>query len=121
MGAELLAISTDSVNAHHVFKQMTPALANLSFPLVSDRTHEISQAYRVLDQSTGTAFRASYFISPEQIISAKLIYPKEIGRNIPEHLRMLQALQLSKETGQGLPANWMPNQNRNTKTFMNKK
>ena len=108
LGAEVLAISTDSVHSHQVFKQITPALKDVSFPLISDRTHEISQSYRVLDQSTGTSFRASIFINPEQIIESKMVYPKAIGRNIPEHLRLLQALKYSKETGQGVPANWMP-------------
>jgi NADH-dependent peroxiredoxin subunit C len=105
-----LAISTDSVNAHQVFKQFTPALASISFPLISDRTQEISKAYGVLNHHTGAAYRASIFISPEQLISAKFIYPDNIGRNLPEHLRLLQALQFSEQTGKGTPANWMPNQ-----------
>lgn len=108
LDVEVLAISTDSVHSHQVFKQITPAIKDVNFPLISDRTHEISRSYRVLDQSTGTSFRASIFISPEQIIQAKMVYPKAVGRNIHEHLRLLQALKYSKESGQGLPANWMP-------------
>ncbi|TCN22263.1 peroxiredoxin (alkyl hydroperoxide reductase subunit C) [Mesobacillus foraminis] len=108
LGAELLAISTDSAYAHLVFKQITPAITNLAAPLVSDRTHEISSAYRVLDRKAGAAFRASVFISPDQIIRAKFVYPKEIGRNISEHVRLLQAFQYAQETGQGVPANWVP-------------
>lgn len=106
----MLAISTDSVDAHQVFKQITPALASALFPLVSDRTQEICKAYQVLNQKTGSAVRASIFISPEQTIEAKLVYPSKIGRNLPEHLRLVQAMQFSKQTGQGIPANWMPNQ-----------
>jgi NADH-dependent peroxiredoxin subunit C len=108
LDAELLAISTDSIQAHHVFKQMTPALGNLPFVLLSDRSQEISKAYQVLDESTGNALRASFFIDPEQTIQAKFIYPDKVGRNMPEHVRLLQALQYSWETGQGTPANWMP-------------
>jgi len=107
IGAEVLAISTDSVHSHQVYKQTTPALHDLGFPLVSDRTHEISRSYRVLDSATGTAYRASFFISPDQVIHAKMIYPKAIGRNIPEHFRLLQALQYNKETGQAVPVDWM--------------
>jgi NADH-dependent peroxiredoxin subunit C len=105
IGAEVLAISTDSVHSHQVFKQITPAIKNLGFPLVSDRTHEISKSYRVLDSASGAAYRASFFISPDQIIQAKMIYPKAIARNVTEHFRLLQALQYNKETGQGVPAN----------------
>jgi NADH-dependent peroxiredoxin subunit C len=107
IGAEVLAISTDSVHSHQVFKQNTPAIKDIGFPLVSDRTHEISKSYQVLEPTTGAAHRASFFISPNQVIHAKMIYPKAVGRNISEHFRLLQALQYNQETGQGVPANWM--------------
>lgn len=107
IGAEVLAISTDSIHSHQVFKQITPAIKELAYLLVSDRTQEISESYRVLDPTSGAAYRASFFISPDQVIHAKMIYPKAIGRNIPEHFRLLQALQSNKETGQAVPANWM--------------
>ncbi len=108
LNAELLAISTDSIQAHQVFKQITPALGSLPFSLLSDRNQEISMAYQVLDKSTGNACRASFFIDPELVILAKFIYPEKIGRNLPEHIRLLQALQYSRDTGKGTPANWVP-------------
>jgi len=106
--AEVLAISTDSVHAHKVFKQTNPALKDIGFPLVSDRTQEISKAYGLLNIESGAAQRASVFIGPHQLINAKLIYPEAIGRNIPEHLRLLQALQYQQKTGKGTPVNWVP-------------
>lgn len=78
--------------------------------MVSDRTQTISRAYRVLDENTGAAFRASIFICPEQKIRAKMIYPRDIGRNLPEHLRLLEAFKFAVQTGKGVPANWMPGQ-----------
>ncbi|PLR87062.1 alkyl hydroperoxide reductase [Bacillus sp. V33-4] len=105
---EVVAISTDSVYAHKVFKETSSSLRNVAYPLVSDRTQEISRAYRVLDEQTGESFRATFIISPEQIIFAKHIYPKEIGRNIPEIVRLIQGIQFAQQTGQGVPANWLP-------------
>jgi alkyl hydroperoxide reductase subunit AhpC len=110
MNAELLSISTDSVFSHKVFKETSPSLKNVAYPMVSDRTQVISRAYRVLDEETGAAFRASVFVDPEGIIRAKLIYPVNIGRNIPEHLRILQAFEYAKQTGKVVPANWVPGQ-----------
>jgi alkyl hydroperoxide reductase subunit AhpC len=110
MNVEVLAISTDSVYSHKVFKETSPSLKHVTFPLLSDRTHSISKAYRVLDENSGASFRASVFLNPEQIIQAKLIYPGNIGRNLHEHVRILQALQYAKQTGKGTPANWMPGQ-----------
>lgn len=115
MNVEVLAISTDSVYSHKVFLETSPSLKNVSYPLLSDRTQEISRAYRVLDENTGAAFRASFFINPEQVIVAKLVYPREIGRNIDEHVRLFEALQYSKVTGKGTPANWKSGQSGVTK------
>jgi len=108
MDCEVLAISTDSVYSHKVFRETSPSLKNVYYPLVSDRTHSISKAYRVLDDKSGAAFRASIFIDPEQVIVSKLVYPREIGRNLYEHVRLLQAIQYARESGKGAPANWMP-------------
>ncbi len=106
----MLAISTDSIYAHAVFKKTSPSLRNVTYPLVSDRNQEISRSYRVLDEKAGASLRASVIICPDQIIQAKLIYPGGIGRNVPEHLRLLQAFRYEKETGKGIPANWVPGQ-----------
>lgn len=88
--------------------ETSPSLKNVTYPLVSDRNQEISRAYRVLNEESGAAFRASFFIDPEQIILAKFIYPREVGRNLGEHIRLLKGLQYAKKTGEGLPANWVP-------------
>lgn len=76
--------------------------------MLSDRNQEISRAYRVLDENSGAAFRASFFIDPNQIITSKLIYPKEVGRNLAEHIRLLKGIQYGQKTGEGVPANWQP-------------
>lgn len=108
LNTQVLAISTDSVFSHKVFLDTSPSLKNFRYPLLSDRNHEISKAYRVLDEKSGAAFRASFFICPNQIIRAKFIYPREVGRNLEEHVRLLKGLQYSKQTGQGIPADWKP-------------
>lgn len=103
-------ISTDSVFSHKVFLETSPSLKNFRLPLLSDRNQEISRAYRVLDEKSGAAYRASFFIDPDQIIRAKFIYPREVGRNLDEHVRLLKGLQFANQTGQGVPANWKPGQ-----------
>jgi len=106
----MMSISTDSIYSHWVFKEISPSLKNVIFPMVSDRTQVISRAYRVLNAASGASFRTSVFIDPEGIIRTKLTYPDDVGRNLPEHVRILQALQFAKQTGEGVPANWMPGQ-----------
>ncbi|MBM7662731.1 peroxiredoxin (alkyl hydroperoxide reductase subunit C) [Bacillus mesophilus] len=102
----MLAISTDSVYSHKVFAETSPSLSNITYPLVSDRTQEISKAYRVLDERTGAAYRATIIVDPEGVILSKLVNPPEVGRNIYEILRLIQGIQHRRRTGEVVPANW---------------
>lgn len=108
LDVQVLAISTDSVYAHKVFKDISPSASKVQYPLVSDRSQMISRAYRVLDQTAGTSFRASIIIDPDQTIVSKIVYPKEVGRNAYEILRLIQGIQFGRRTGLGIPANWVP-------------
>lgn len=108
LNAEVLGISTDSVYAHKIFADVSPLTRTVQYPLVSDRTQEISRAYRVLDPDTGAASRATVIIDPDGMIVSKMIYPREVGRNALEILRLLQGIQYGRSTGLGVPANWVP-------------
>lgn len=103
-----MAISTDSIYSHKVFAETSPSLRQATYPLLSDRSLEVSRIYGVLDENTGAAFRATLLIDPEGIIVSKVVYPKEVGRNMPEMVRLLQAVQFRRETGLGVSANWVP-------------
>jgi alkyl hydroperoxide reductase subunit AhpC len=103
-GAEVLAISTDSVWSHRVFRDTV--LKTVPFPLLSDRSHTVSASYGVLNKETGASRRATLIIDPEGIVQHVSIYPADVGRNVEEMLRILHALQHSRQTGQMTPAGW---------------
>lgn len=107
-GAEVLAISTDSVLAHKVFAEVSPHAAQATFPLLSDRNGDVCRSYNVYSPSKGTSYRATFLIDPNNIIRHYAVYPDEIGREIKEVLRILQGLQLYDQTNQLEPANWHP-------------
>ncbi len=110
LNTEVLAISTDSVFSHKVFTETSSLVKNVTYPLLSDRTHKISRAYRVLNEKVGAAYRATIIINPEGIIELRNVYPLEVGRNIFEIIRVLQGIQYERETGEVVPANWVPGQ-----------
>lgn len=110
LNTDVLAISTDSVYSHKVFTEVSPSASKVTFPLLSDRTHEISKAYRVLNEKAGTTFRVTIIIDPEGMIVTKFVNPLEVGRNVYEILRVIQGIQYSRRTGEGIPANWVPGQ-----------
>lgn len=110
LNTNVLAISTDSVYSHKVFTEVSPSGSQVMFPLLSDRTHKISRAYRVLNENTGSTLRATIIIDPEGTIVTKFVNPPEVGRNVYEILRVIQGIQYSRRTGEGIPANWVPGQ-----------
>lgn len=112
LNTEILAISTDSVYAHKVFTEVSPAAAQVTFPLISDRTQNISKSYRALNEKTGAAYRVTIIIDPEGTIVSKFVNPLEVGRNIYEILRIVQGIQHNRRTGKGVPANWVPSDTR---------
>ena len=84
----------------------------ISFPIIADRSGEIARKYGMISNSiSNTAtVRNVFIIDDKQIVRTILVYPMNIGRNIPEILRIVRALQVSDCNNQMAPANWMPNE-----------
>lgn len=110
LGAEVLAISTDSVYSHKIFAQISPSARKVQYPILSDPTHEISKCYGAYNPETGFSTRTSLIISPNGLIKFFTKYPSPVGRNVDEIIRVLQALQFSEASGLGAPAGWAPGQ-----------
>lgn len=108
LGAEVLGISTDSVFAHKIFAETSPSARKVTYPLLSDPTHEISRCYGALDPRTGFASRTTVIVSPEGEVIYFCKYPGPVGRSARELVRMLQALEFARETGLGAPGDWRP-------------
>lgn len=109
LNAEVLAVSTDSVYSHKAWIE-TPreknGVADLKYPLASDITKEVSRNYGVLIENEGIALRGLFIIDPEGILQYQVVHSLNIGRNVDEVLRVLQALQ----SGGRCPINWKPGQ-----------
>ncbi|MCG0239235.1 MAG: peroxiredoxin [Firmicutes bacterium] len=109
LNAEVLGVSVDNVYCHRAWIK-TPreqgGLGELQFPLASDMTKEVARAYGVLVEEEGVALRGLFIIDPEGIVRYAVIHDMNVGRNVDETLRVLEALQ----TGGLCPANWKPGQ-----------
>jgi peroxiredoxin 2/4 len=82
----------------------------VTFPVISDLTMEVSKAFGMLQPAASTtqAVRAVFIIDPEAFVRAILYYPLSNGRNMAEIKRMLVAMQLSDQHKVATPANWQP-------------
>ncbi len=107
LNTEILGVSTDSVYAHRAWLE-TPEEENgvkgTKYPLASDQTHAVSEAYGVLDKKEGVALRGLFIIDPEGILQYSVVHNLSIGRSIDETMRVLEALQSGGLCG----ANWEP-------------
>jgi peroxiredoxin (alkyl hydroperoxide reductase subunit C) len=56
----------------------------------------------------GQNVRGRFVIDPDGIVQALEILPPEVGRNVDEILRQIQALQYVRSTNEVTPANWWP-------------
>ena len=62
------------------------------------------------DISTTETVRNVFIIDPKGIIRTILVYPMNVGRFIPEIIRIVQALQTADSNRSSTAANWIPYQ-----------
>ena len=103
--AVLIAASTDSVHSHLAWQGSD--LGRLDHIHASDNNLEVSEAYGILDDEKGVAWRGTFIISPEGILKAAHVNHGEGGRNVDEELRTLEVFQNEAE-GKMVPCGWKP-------------
>lgn len=117
IGAEVLAISTDSHHTHlnwiRTARKDGGLGEDLKIPLVADMMGDISKDYGVLvtekgDGMYGAALRGLFIIDPTQKVRAVQIYDDQVGRSVEEVIRLIKAYQYADEHGEVCPAGWTP-------------
>lgn len=114
LNTELLGLSVDSNSSHLAWMYDIYCRTGIQvpFPIVADRSGEIARKYGMIvnDISNTETVRNVFIIDDKGIVRTILIYPLNIGRFIPEIIRIVQALQVSDCSKSSTPANWIPNQ-----------
>jgi peroxiredoxin (alkyl hydroperoxide reductase subunit C) len=100
--AQVLGASTDSKYVHLAWREQHPGLREVPFPMLADVKRELSQALGVLDKKEGVPLRATFLVDPEGTIRWTSVNDLNVGRNVDEVLRVLDALQTDELT----PCNW---------------
>lgn len=109
---KLLGLSVDS-NASHlawVYNILQITGITIPFPIIEDRDMKIAKQYGMISDamSSISTVRTVFIIDDKQILRTILYYPLTTGRNIPEILRIVDALQTSDKNKVVTPANWLP-------------
>jgi peroxiredoxin (alkyl hydroperoxide reductase subunit C) len=105
----VIGVSIDSHFSHHAWAN-TPrsegGIEGVAYPIVSDLNKEISRDYGVLLEGFQVALRGLFIINKDGILKHITINDLELGRNVDEVLRVLDAIDFSEEHGEVCPANW---------------
>jgi lipoyl-dependent peroxiredoxin subunit C len=102
----LIAASTDSEFVHLGWRNAAPELKNLEIPMLADTSKSLGEELGILEADEKIAYRVTFIVDPEGTIQWVSANGLNVGRNVPEVIRVLDALQ----TGGLTPCNWEPGQ-----------
>lgn len=115
LGVKMAIISTNDLALHKMWKMHLEELdykgrgpQKIYFPLCDDHSLTISKAYGMLHEpvSTNKDVRGVFIIDPNNVIRSINFYPMQIGRNMKEVERIIEALQTADHLAVVTPANW---------------
>jgi alkyl hydroperoxide reductase subunit AhpC len=104
--AQVLGVSTDNEFVHLAWRNAHPDLKTIPFPMLSDIKRELSGALGIIHPTDGVAMRATFIVDPDGIIRYVNVTDMDVGRNVDEVVRVLDALQ----TDELCPCNWQKGQ-----------
>ena len=107
-----IAISVDPLESHQGWAGDIADVGgtDLNFPIVADPTRAVSEAYDMIHPGEGdtSTVRSVFIIDPANKVRLTLTYPKSVGRNFDEIVRVLDALQLTDLAPVSTPVDWVP-------------
>src|SRR5919107_445500 len=103
---QIIGGSTDSEFVHLAWRNNHPDLKELPFPMLADIKRELAEELGILDPNDGVCQRATFIVDPDNIIRFVSVTDLNVGRNVDEVLRVLDALQ----TDELCPCNWQKGQ-----------
>ncbi|MGZ7095797.1 MAG: peroxiredoxin [Methanobacterium sp.] len=111
LGCELIGLSVDQIFSH--IKWIEWIRENLGvkieFPVIADNGDIAAKLGLIHPAKGSNTVRAVFIVDPDGIIRAIIYYPQELGRNIDEILRAVEALKVAENEKVAMPANWPKN------------
>jgi len=112
LNCELIGLSVDQVFSHIKWVEWIKEKLGIEiqFPIIAD-TGDVANKLGLVHPAKGTnTVRAVFVVDDKGKIRIILYYPQELGRNIDEILRAVEAMQISDKNGVAMPANWPNNE-----------
>ena len=112
LNCELIGLSVDQVFAHIKWEEWIKDNmgVEIEFPIIAD-TGKVAETLGIIHPGKGTnTVRAVFIVDADAKIRIMLYYPQELGRNMDEILRVVEAMQISDKNKVAMPANWPNNE-----------
>jgi alkyl hydroperoxide reductase subunit AhpC len=107
-----IAISVDPISDHRAWAGDIGEVGgtDLNFPIIADPDRTVSNLYDMIHPNAGdtSTVRSVFIVDPNDKVRLTLTYPKSVGRNFDEILRVIDALQLTDLAPVATPADWTP-------------
>jgi peroxiredoxin (alkyl hydroperoxide reductase subunit C) len=111
LGVAVLAVSTDSRFTHKIWQEQELSKmveGGVAFPMLSDGGGRVGSIYGIYDEEAGVDIRGRFIIDPDFTLRAMEVLTPEVGRNVAELIRQVQAYQHVVKTGEVTPSGWQP-------------
>ena len=92
-----------SIDSEYSHLKWVSEIGPLHFPLVSDMSRDLSSSLAVLNHD-GITYRSTFIVDEKGIIRHISVNDLEVGRSVPEVMRLVQAFQ----TGGLCACDWQP-------------
>jgi len=107
-----LALSVDPIEDHRGWAPDIGEVSGtpLNFPIVADPDRTVAELYDMIHAGEGdtSTVRSVFIVDPNDALRLTLTYPKSVGRNFDEIVRVLDALQATDRDPIATPADWRP-------------
>ena len=107
-----IALSVDPIEDHHGWAPDIGEVGgtDLNFPIVADPDKIVAELYGMIHPGEGdtSTVRSVFIIDPNNKVRLSLTYPKSVGRNFDEIVRVIDALQATDANPIATPADWQP-------------
>lgn len=112
LNTELIGLSIDQVFSHIKWGEWIKENMNveIKFPIIADHGNVAKRLGLVHPGKGSNTVRAVFIVDPKGNLRAMIYYPQELGRNMKEILRAVEALQVSDKNGVAMPADWPNNE-----------
>lgn len=109
---KLIGLSIDSIHAHVAWRENLGKIfeTKINYPMIADHNGSVAAKYGMIHPgaSSTVTVRCVFVIDPKRTVRAIIYYPLNVGRNVDEVVRLVDALQTADKHGVACPVNWKP-------------